>query len=412
MHTYTSKITPKIAATLLGSTLLLTGITEASAATYTVKSGDNLSTIASKYGTSYTNLMKQNNLSSTVIYPGQTLTVNGKMASTSSSTSTNSTSTNSSTYTVKSGDTLSAIASKYGTSYTNIMKLNNLHSTMIYAGQKLKVSGSASTNSTSSSSSNSSSSASTYTVKSGDTLSSIASKHGTSYTNIMKLNSLNSTMIYVGQKLKVSGSASTNSTSSSSSNSSSSSTSTHTVKAGESLGKIASQYNTTYAKLMQLNGLNSTLIFVGQKLKVSGSTTTNTAGNSSNNSSSITQTSNDSSTKVIALAKKYLGIQYTFGGSSPSAGFDCSGFIYYVLKESGRGLGRTSAAGYYSMSKRTSSPQVGDLVFFSNTYKSGISHVGFYIGNGQMISAASSGIKIDNIHSGYWAKYFTGYGQL
>ena len=407
MHTYT----PKIAATLLGSTLLLTGITEASAATYTVKSGDNLSTIASKYNTSYTNIMKQNNLSSTIIYPGQSLTVNGQSSSSALSTTTS----KSSTYTVKSGDTLSAIASKYGTSYANIMKLNSLKSTMIYAGQKLKVSGSATSNTnTSTSNTTSSSSASTYTVKSGDTLSAIASKYGTSYTNIMKLNNLNSTMIYAGQKLKVSGSATsnTNTSTSNTTSSSSASTSTHVVKAGESLGRIASQYNTTYAKLMQLNGLNSTLIFVGQKLKVSGSTTTNTAGTSSNNSSSITQTSNDSSAKVIALAKKYLGIKYTFGGSTPSAGFDCSGFIYYVLKESGRGLGRTSAAGYYSMSKRTSSPQVGDLVFFSNTYKPGISHVGFYIGNGQMISAASSGIKVDNIHSGYWAKYFTGYGTL
>ena len=407
MHTYT----PKIAATLLGSTLLLTGITEASAATYTVKSGDNLSTIASKYNTSYTNIMKQNNLSSTIIYPGQSLTVNGQSSSSALSTTTS----KSSTYTVKSGDTLSAIASKYGTSYANIMKLNSLKSTMIYAGQKLKVSGSATSNTnTSTSNTTSSSSASTYTVKSGDTLSAIASKYGTSYTNIMKLNNLNSTMIYAGQKLKVSGSATsnTNTSTSNTTSSSSASTSTHVVKAGESLGRIASQYNTTYAKLMQLNGLNSTLIFVGQKLKVSGSTTTNTAGTSSNNSSSITQTSNDSSAKVIALAKKYLGIKYTFGGSTPSAGFDCSGFIYYVLKESGRGLGRTSAAGYYSMSKRTSSPQVGDLVFFSNTYKPGISHVGFYIGNGQMVSAASSGIKVDNIHSGYWAKYFTGYGTL
>ncbi|MBM7698804.1 cell wall-associated NlpC family hydrolase [Kurthia huakuii] len=64
------------------------------------------------------------------------------------------------------------------------------------------------------------------------------------------------------------------------------------------------------------------------------------------------------------------------------------------------------------MATKISTPRIGDLVFFSGTYKRGISHVGFYIGNGQMISAASSGVKIDTIHSGYWSKYFTGYGSL
>jgi len=58
------------------------------------------------------------------------------------------------------------------------------------------------------------------------------------------------------------------------------------------------------------------------------------------------------------------------------------------------------------------SPQVGDLVFFSNTYKNGISHVGIYIGDGQMIDASNSGVKIESIKTGYWKNHLSGYGRI
>ncbi|MGS0652702.1 LysM peptidoglycan-binding domain-containing protein, partial [Staphylococcus arlettae] len=83
-------------------------------------------------------------------------------------------------YTVKSGDSLSSIAVKYGTSYQKIMSLNGLNNYVIYPGQRLKVSGSTST-STSGSTSSNTSTTSYYTVKSGDSLSAIAAKYGTTY---------------------------------------------------------------------------------------------------------------------------------------------------------------------------------------------------------------------------------------
>lgn len=243
-----------------------------------------------------------------------------------------------------------------------------------------------------------SASAATYTVKSGDTLSKIGSKYGVSYKSIMNQNNLRSTTIYVGQKLQVG-------SSSKASSNKAASTSTYTVKRGDTLSKIASRYGTTYRNVMNLNGLRSTTIYVGQKLKVSGKASTTKASSASSAKASA------SSSNVIANAKRYLGTRYVFGGSSPR-GFDCSGFIYYVLNQSGKKVGRTSAAGYYNMAKKVSSPRVGDLVFFSGTYKRSISHVGFYIGNGQMISAAGSKVKIDNVRSGYWGKHFTGYGRI
>ncbi len=97
------------------------------------------------------------------------------------------------TYTVQSGDTLSSIASKFGTSYQALASLNGISNpNLIYVGQVLRVNGSASTGSV------------YYTVRSGDSLSAIASRFGTSYQSIAALNGLsNPNLIYAGQTLKI-----------------------------------------------------------------------------------------------------------------------------------------------------------------------------------------------------------------
>ena len=98
---------------------------------------------------------------------------------------------------------------------------------------------------------------STYTVRSGDTLSSIASKFGTSYQALASLNGIsNPNLIYVGQVLRVNGSASASSV-------------YYTVRAGDNLSAIASRYGTSYQSIAALNGLaNPNLIFAGQTLKI------------------------------------------------------------------------------------------------------------------------------------------------
>ncbi|SDZ29652.1 Cell wall-associated hydrolase, NlpC family [Bacillus sp. 166amftsu] len=111
---------------------------------------------------------------------------------------------------------------------------------------------------------------------------------------------------------------------------------------------------------------------------------------------------------VIGKAQQYLGLPYVWGSASPSnGGFDCSGFISYIF-----GVGRQDVAGYWNSVSKVSSPQPGDLVFFQGTYKAGPSHIGIYVGNGQMIHASDKGIAYGDINSSYNQKHFLGYGRF
>lgn len=309
------------------------------------------------------------------------------------------------TYTVKSGDTLFSIGKKYGVSYKTVMSWNSLSKTTIKTGQKLTIKNSNSKTSTSVKKTSTSSSK-TYTVKSGDTLSKIAKKYGVSYKTIMSWNGLKSTVIQKGQKLSVKG-KSTSTIKKTTTVKTTTSKSTYTVKSGDTLSKIAKKYGVSYQTLMSWNGLKSTQIRVGQKLSVKGkalqvsnATTTNKV---SSNSSKLSN--------VASIGKRYLGVPYVWGGQSPR-GFDCSGFITYVYNQAGISTPRYTAAGFYSVSTTVSSPKVGDLVFFKNTYKSGISHIGIYLGNGQMISAAGNRVQIESVNSSYWRAHFAGYKRL
>lgn len=112
--------------------------------------------------------------------------------------------------------------------------------------------------------------------------------------------------------------------------------------------------------------------------------------------------------KVLNYAAQFLGIKYVWGGTTPSPGFDCSGYVQYVFRNSGISLSRTSEQQFNNgVSVSRSDLKPGDLVFFA-TYSKGASHVGIYVGNNTMIHSSSGGVSYDDMTSSYWAKRYLG----
>ncbi len=259
--------------------------TSSTSSTYTVKSGDTLSHIAAKHNMSLSSLLQKNNVSSSSkIFPGDKLKVSGSTASSTSkkSSSSSASSSGSASYTVKAGDTLGGIAVKHNMSLSALLSKNGISaSKRIFPGDKLTVSGSSkSSGSANSSSSSKSSSSASYTVKSGDTLSGIANKHGMKLAALLSLNGISdSKTIYPGNKLKVSGSSSSSSKSQSSSSEGSATSSSYSVKAGDTLGGIAAKHGMKLADLLDKNPQlsTSTPLQIGTKVKVSGSSVSSTS---------------------------------------------------------------------------------------------------------------------------------------
>ena len=96
-----------------------------------------------------------------------------------------------------------------------------------------------------------------------------------------------------------------------------------------------------------------------------------------------------SGNNIVDSAKRYIGTPYVWGGESMAeGGMDCSGFVYNALKDSGYNVGRTTAQGYRSLGTKVSKSdmQPGDLIFYGKNNDA--SHIGIYIGNGQMIHSS------------------------
>lgn len=197
------------------------------------------------------------------------------------------------TVTVKAGDTVWALASRHGVSVEQVLRLNKLKaSSLIFPGQKLTLSEGASLpkpttkkSKPARSVSKASTSAKTYTVRSGDTLSGIAAKHGLSLSTLFKANKMNgSTIIYPGQKIKLSGSAAAPARATAKPAAAkpaakaapkpAAASKTYTVRAGDTLSGIAAKHGVSLSAIFKANNFNgSTIIYPGQKIKLNGTAT-------------------------------------------------------------------------------------------------------------------------------------------
>lgn len=118
---------------------------------------------------------------------------------------------------------------------------------------------------------------------------------------------------------------------------------------------------------------------------------------------------------MIHEAERHLGTPYVWGGYSPS-GFDCSGFVSWVINHCGNGwnYGRLTAEGLRGVCVRVSpeNAKPGDLIFFQGTYDTpGASHIGIYVGNGMMIHCGKP-VQYTSINTSYWQQHFMQFGRL
>jgi peptidoglycan DL-endopeptidase LytE len=228
----------------------------------------------------------------------------------------------------------------------------------------------------------------------------------------------------------------------------------HRVGAGDTLSGVAARYGASAAEIASVNGIGEPyLLSVGLLLVVPGGmppappatasaplqspsapaavptatprpnpTTTPatatpkpapqpTAQPTSKPPAAPAPAASNAGARIVANALKYRGSRYTWGGTSPATGFDCSGFVWYAYTQAGVPLPR-DLWGQYNSGRRVgrSELQPGDIVFFQNTYRPGLSHDGIYIGGGQFIQAASenTGVIVSSLSEPYWAARYLG----
>ena len=419
--------------------------TTSNAQTYTVVAGDSVWKIAHQFGISMDTLRSLNNIQNNFIYPGQVLKI--RLISSSNGTTTVPTPTTPSipsqnqsmntgsnqtasvgNYTVKAGDSLWSIANKHGLSVAQLKSMNGLSSDMIYAGQKLTVKTGASSTSSTTSSANTNtgattnpvtntqtSNASSYTVKSGDSLWSIANRHGLSVSQLKNMNGLTSDIIYPGQTLKVGQGNNTSTTapskiatttpapsqvSTTSSNTSTSTSKTYTVASGDSLWAIANKHGLSVSQLKNMNGLTSDVIYPGKQLLVSQTSNSSATVNliSLNTTNTNSSSNNLNRAAIVAEANKHIGKPYAWGAKGPDS-FDCSGYTRYVfLQVTGRDIGSNTVAQEKAGTIiSVDQAKAGDLYFWGSQGSS--YHVAIALGNGSYIYASEPGdfVKIGSV---------------
>lgn len=200
---------------------------------YTVRSGDSLYSIARRYNTTVSEIKNLNGLTSDLLTIGRQLLIPISDDINPSITT--------KTYTVKLGDTLYGVANNYNTTVDELKNVNGLTSNILSVGQVLTIP------------SKDENVSNTYTVKSGDSLYSIARRFNTTVDELITINNLTSNLLSIGQILLLP---------------SSTTNKVYIVKQGDSLWKISREFNTTVSEIRRLNNLTSDILSIGQQLIV------------------------------------------------------------------------------------------------------------------------------------------------
>lgn len=316
-------------------------------------------------------------------------------------------------YEVLPGDTVSTLAERFGVDTETIVAVNQLaDADRIAVGDQLTilpVSGVL------------------YNVQPGDTLSGIAAMFEVDLGPIIDFNYLEDVdRITVGMELIIPGGRPLRPAPPTPS-----APPVYVVAPGDTVNAIARRFGVTPEDIIVANGLRSPdRLSVGQSLTIEagaasrGTVTAASTQRQSGSQQTVTRNlpvpspapaartsgGTTSGGAIASIAMQFRGRPYVWGGTTP-AGFDCSGFVYYVLNQAGRPVPR-GMWGQYNAGPHPGRGELepGDIVFFQNTYMPGLSHNGIYIGNGQFIHASdpSTGVTISSLSSPYWASRWFG----
>ncbi len=241
------------------------GLVEPGSGRYRIASGDTLGGIARRFGTTVSSLQQWNGLQSTRIRAGRYLIVNPNPQSSpkpaSSQRATSSTPPpGSGTYTIRRGDSLSAIARRFGVSVRDLQRWNGLSGTRIHSGKTLVVGPRASGESRAPAVATARGGSGTYTIRQGDNLGAIARRFGVSVRDLQRWNGLSGTRIRAGKTLVVRGGGATVASNAGSA--------TYRIRQGDTLAKIARRFGVSVRDLQRWNGLSNTRIRAGKTLRI------------------------------------------------------------------------------------------------------------------------------------------------
>lgn len=261
-------------------------------AKYKVKPGDTLGVIASRHNVSVTTIKKANGMKGSMIRSGQVIAIPYISNGSPTTANQNYARTSSTKYEVRSGDTLGAIAEHHGVKLTTLKSTNNIRGSTIRKGQVLTIPGTPNgSHRGASSNSVSNGHADTYKVKPGDTLGTIALRHGVRLASLRSTNNLKGSTIRSGQVLTIPGSSNGSHTANTTSSAKKSKPGKYTVKSGDTLGSIAQRHGVRLASLKSANNIKGSTIRSGQVLTIPN-------GNYSSLSSSTKSENNVVSYKV------------------------------------------------------------------------------------------------------------------
>jgi len=323
---------------------------------------------------------------------------------------------------VKQGDSLYEIARRHGLTVNELKRLNGLSSNRLKLGRKLALNKAAAPPLPRAAKAASrkgsvvahADSNSVHVVKKGDSLYTIARRHGISVEQLQQFNELNGNRLKIGQKLALSGQIDREAVEVSGAPKTKgkyAAAEQHVVKKGETLSSIARRHHIKVGELKRLNGLRTAKLKIGQRLALSDPYEERNPillpGDSSDDEVVEMAGSSDSALEKVAF--NYLSIPYRFGGNS-RRGIDCSAFVQQVFREMDVQLPR-SAREQFRVGAEIERDQMqkGDLLFF-RTYARFPSHVGIYLGEGKMIHASSRSrrVVVTSIDHPYYRKRFIG----